>query len=249
MRIQLVDSPNNDAGDEGADGADAHPDGIGGAQRQRFHGQGQQPEADGHAGHGDERGDEAGESVRVFQAHGPDDFKQAREHQDDPSHDDSYESRAGMTDAPIAGAPPARWGRPGTGCAACLIARSRGPSRSGKIIEYRLSTAKPGAVVLPSRSGRRRPRLAARTGFCITSRSGSRNQDIFYHATHHAAGQAAPRHRHRSRPALRGVLRHRRGPAGRCRHARVRAHRALQRHQRRALRHLHHQGRPRQRSR
>ena len=76
----------HDPRDGGAGGADAGPDGVGGAEREAANGEREQPDA------GDERGDharagpEAGEIGGGFQADRPDDFERGGEQQQEPVH-------------------------------------------------------------------------------------------------------------------------------------------------------------------
>ena len=74
------------AEDGGADGADAGPDRVGGADGQGLH----RPAEQNHAGdqrHAGERGgDRPGEALGVLQADGPADLEQAGHEQDDPGH-------------------------------------------------------------------------------------------------------------------------------------------------------------------
>src|SRR5690606_25215308 len=69
-----------------ADGADARPDGVGGAERQGADREPQEPHARDQRDRGRHRGPEPGEPVRVLEPDGPADLEETRDEEDDPSH-------------------------------------------------------------------------------------------------------------------------------------------------------------------
>lgn len=79
-----------DAEYDGAHGADSDPDCISGADRQRFHGDAQQAQADDHGNDGGDARPKAAETLRVFQPDGPGHFKHAGNQQYRPVHSGSH---------------------------------------------------------------------------------------------------------------------------------------------------------------
>lgn len=81
----------HDAEDHRADRADSNPYAVGGADRQRLHGDAQQPQADDHRRGGAERWPQAGKAGRVLEPDGPANLEQSGKNQNHPSHMPSFD--------------------------------------------------------------------------------------------------------------------------------------------------------------
>src|SRR5215831_17948931 len=74
------------AGNNGARGADAGPDGISRTERHRFQGQPKKDKTENDGKHGDGAGPETREPLRVLQSKRPNDFECAGHYQSEPGH-------------------------------------------------------------------------------------------------------------------------------------------------------------------
>lgn len=75
-----------DADEEGSDCADAGPDGVSRPEGERTHGDGEEGETGDHRDEGDDGREGASEAVRLLHEEGPEDFENACECQQKPSH-------------------------------------------------------------------------------------------------------------------------------------------------------------------